>query len=220
MLDLILNNLQESQITDSVNAFNETMSNLGFSPDSSPIHLEKEKDTAIQLNYLLEDGSAMGVYFYIVLWRNKKSYVYHTFMQDYLTQNPNMEENIKNHTKHIHYEEKTRMGGIGWEVVYTKQPSEFTLTERKKILFDIFMRGMQYLTKGATNHNFEYKPNPGDILISRPLGPKLNQGFTDESLNLGTKQRGLIAQRYGFSEVYDNDLQYARYNNDLKLEPT
>lgn len=209
------------KVTDleSVKVFDKIMESLGYSPDDSFLHFELEKDIPIQLNYVLEDKSAMGVYFYIIPWHNKRSYAYNIFLHEYINSNPNIEEVIKSHIDYINYEEKSRMGGIGWEVIYTKQPKEFTLTDRKKILFDIFSRGMDYLTNGLTSYDSNYNPKPGDILISRPFGPKLNNGFTEPSLELGTKQRGFIAKRYGFGPIYPNNLQYARYNNDLKLEP-
>lgn len=219
-LDLNTTNDNKDVIDETiVSEFDKVMENLGFSPDNSPIHSEKDKDIPIQINYLLEDNSAMGVYFYIVPWHNKRSYLYNIFLKEYLYGNTELEAMIKSHADHLRYEEKTRLGGIGWEVVYTKQPSEFTFSERKRVLFDIFKKGMEYLTNGLEKYDSNYKPRPGDVLISRPLGPKLNEGFTETSIITGSIQRGKIAQRYGFGEVSSNYHQYARYNNDLKLEP-
>lgn len=204
---------------ESIKKFDIFMEKLGYSPDNSQIHLEKEKDIPIQINYKFEDGSAIGIYFYIIFWENKRSYVYNIFSHDFLQDHPLLEGFLRSHIDPIKYEEKTRIGAIGWEAIYTKQPSEYDVIERKKILFDIYKKGSQFLLNGLQTYDEKYDPKPGDILISRPLGPKISEGFTNPSMELGTKQRGKIAQRYGFGPVDSNNLQYARYNKNLKLEP-
>lgn len=199
---------------EAIKDFNQIMDNLGYSPDDSPIHLGKEKDKR-QINYMCEDGSAMAVYLFLIPWHNKRSYVFDEFLFPHYYKNPFLEDKMKIHTKHLNYEEKTRVGEVGWEVVYTKQPNEFNLVERKKIIFDVMNQIFECLRDGI----YDYKPEPGDILVSRPLGPKIDQGFTPTSMELGTKQRGIVARKFGFGPVYPNELQYARYNENLMLEP-
>lgn len=197
-----------------VKALDEMMNNLGYSPDNSPVHLVKEKERK-QINYMCDDGSAMAAYLFLIPWFNKKSYVFNEFAYGYYYKNPFLEDKIKIHTEHIKYEEKTRIGEVGWEIIYTKEPKQFNPETRKKIIYNIYKQIGECLREGF----YEYKPQPGDILISRPLGPKIDQGFTEESMLKGTQQRGIAARKFGFGIVYPNEMQYARYNNDLILEP-
>jgi hypothetical protein len=198
----------------SVKSFDSLMEKLGYSQDDSPIHLGKEKEKR-QVNYMCPDGSAMAAYLFLIPWLNKRSYVYDEFAYAHYYKSPFLEDKIKIHTDHIIYEEKTRVAEVGWEIIYTKEPKEFNLNTRKQIIFNICNQIEDCLKNGL----YEYKPQPGDILVSRPLGPKIDQGFTESSIELGTRQRGIIAKKFGFGEVYPNDLQYARYNDQLTLEP-
>lgn len=197
-----------------VKAFDEVMANLGYSSDNSSIHLGKDKEKR-QINYKCPDGSAMAAYLFIIPWFNKRSYVFDEFAYAYYYKNPFLEDKMRIHTQHIKYEEKTRIAEVGWEVIYTQEPKDFNPETRKTIIYNIYKQIEECLKEGL----YEYKPQPGDILVSRPLGPKVDQGFTESSMQRGTQQRGLIARRFGFGMVYPNDLQYARYNDDLVLEP-
>lgn len=201
-----------SEYLQKVSKFDELLCELGYEKDTSQIHTEEKKDK-VQINYMCEDG-AMAVYIFLIPWWNKKSYVYTEFLYLDHHQDLNIKEKINALCKLIRYEEKTRVAEVGWEVTYTKQPSEFNLIERKKIIFDIFNKVINHINNGL----LDYIPNPGDILASKPFGPKINQGFTEDSIKLGTLQRGIVAKKFGFGPVYEDGFQYARYNNNLKLE--
>lgn len=192
--------------------FNELLTELGYKKDNSLIHEQKEKEK-VQINYMCEDG-AMAVYIFLIPWLNKKSYIYTEFLDLDSSKDLNIKEKIKSLCKLVRYEEKTRLGEVGWEVIYTKDPNKFKALERKKIIFDILNKVIYHIDNGI----FDYTPNPGDILASRPFGPKIDKGFTEDSIKLGTLQRGIVAKRFGFGSIYDDGFQYARYNDDLKLE--
>ena len=66
---------------------------------------------------------------------------------------------------------------------------------------------------------FDILPNPGDVLAAKPHGPKINQGFTEESMLLGKKQRISLGKKFGFGNIKSDGFQYAIYNKDLSLIP-
>jgi hypothetical protein len=183
--------------------------------DRSAIHPRKEK-IRNQINYTCQDGSAMGVFCFLIPFLTKKSYIYIDFKYLKWINDPYLELKIKTLCNYIKLEEKTRIGEVGWEVIYTKNPDEFTMKEKVKIIFDLFQKMTSMLKEGA----FNYNPRTGDILASRPYGPKINEGFTNSSIIIGTNQRGRVAQRFGFGETKQNEFQYARYDENKNLIPT
>lgn len=62
-------------------------------------------------------------------------------------------------------------------------------------------------------------PKPGDMLAANPKGLKINQGYSESSIELGTKQRSNLAKKFGFGNVYEDGFSYARYNENLELIP-
>lgn len=193
--------------------FERLIRKLGYR-DRSPIHKRKDR-IRNQINYMCQDGSAMGIFCFLIPFLTKKSYIYIDFKYLKWINDPYLELKIKTLAEYIKLEEKTRIGEVGWEVIYTKNPDQFTLKEKVKIIFDLFQRMTLMLEKGA----FKFTPQPGDILASRPYGPKINEGFTNSSIIEGTNQRGRVAQRFGFGSVKQNDFQYARYDENGNLNP-
>ena len=57
-------------------------------------------------------------------------------------------------------------------------------------------------------------PQPGMILVARPVGPKIDQGFTESSLTIGSRQRSIVAKKLGFGDLKEDGFQYARYDED------
>lgn len=193
--------------------FERLIRKLGYR-DRSPIYPREEK-IRNQINYMCQDGSAMGIFCFLIPFRTKKSYIFIDFKYLKWINDPYLELKIKTLAEYIKLEEKTRIGEVGWEVIYTKNPDQFTLKEKVKIVFDLFQRMSLMLKDGA----FKFTPQTGDILASRPYGPKINEGFTDSSIIEGTNQRGRVAQRFGFGSVKQNDFQYARYDENGTLNP-
>lgn len=190
--------------------FEVLLIDLGYK-DKSKIEIDFPKFTS-QMNFTCDTGS-MAFYSWLKPYYNKKSYLYVEFLEYY--DDPNVKDRIKRLAEKIDFNTKTRVGDVGWDVKYTKSPDSFTTQERTKMFMEFIIKGKEVF-KGNWNG---LNPEEGDILAARPQGPKIDQGFTEHSIKLGTRQRALIAQRYGFGPLYEDGLQYARYNKDLMLEP-
>ncbi|MFM7853234.1 MAG: hypothetical protein ACKO96_15250, partial [Flammeovirgaceae bacterium] len=98
---------------------------------------------------------------------------------------------IKVLAERIQFPETGRLAEVGYEVKYTKQQSEFSLEERKKIFYEFIKYTYENLQDGIV----KIKPRPGDILAAKPHGPKLNDGFNESSLTIGKRQRALVARK-------------------------
>lgn len=190
--------------------FERILRGLGYK-DRSPI-LKLEPKRKKQNNYVFED-SAIALYTYVRPYFNKKTYLYQEFL-DHHTES-NVKERIKNLAETILLREKTRIAEVEWEAVYTKQPTEFTLEQRKKVFFDF----MGEIKSNILNGMIDLTPREGDILAANPRGPKIDQGFTEESLVLGAKQRSIVDRRFGFGKLYDDGFQYCRYDANLIPKP-
>jgi len=190
--------------------FERLLKKLGYR-DRSPVY-PKENKRYQQVNFKCEDG-ALAIYTFIILYQTKKSYLYLEFEDHY--NSPQLEEKIKTLAERIYFHEKTRVAEVGYEVKYTKQPNEFSLEERKKIFYNF----MKYTYKNLEEGMVKLSPRPGDILVAKPHGPKLNDGFTESSLVIGKHQRSLVARRFGFGKLNDDGFQYARYDENTILRP-
>jgi hypothetical protein len=193
--------------------FERLLKKFGYN-DRSPIHPKKEKYRK-QINYMCENNSAMSVFCFISPYFTKKSYLYSIYLDWVRTHESYIPERLKVLAEYIHYHEKSRLGEVGWEVIYTKVPSEFKREERKKIVFDLFKKLSTYLKEGDN----KFKPLKNDVLICSPHGPKIEQGFTEESILNGTNQRGKIAEKFGFGQTKLDGYQYAKYDENNNLIP-
>lgn len=189
--------------------FESLLRDLGYR-DRSPLYF-CEKETK-QINYMCSDG-AMGIYNTIIVYFNKKSYLYSEFNGNYGS--PFIKERISTLAENIHFNEKTRVGEVSWKVIYTKQPTEFTLEQRKKIFYAFIKDTYDHFNNGMLG----LKPRVGDVLVSNPYGPKINQGFSEHSLEIGTRQRASLSKKLGFSEMKPDGFCYARYDENLRLRP-
>jgi len=191
--------------------FERLLYKLGYR-DRSPIYPEQSKKKR-QINYYCEDGSAMAVYLFLIPYQTKKSYIYPAFLE--LKTNPEIKEKILSLAKIIRFEEKTILADVGWEAKYTKQPSQYEMQDRTRIVFNLFKQLVEALSEGMCG----YQPSPGIILAAKPYGPKINEGFNESSITIGTQQRYLVAKRVGFGQLYANGFCYARYDDDCILRP-
>lgn len=192
--------------------FEKLLKELGYKNQSSII--PKMKKITKQINYICDDG-AIAIYLFFIPYPNKKSYLWLEFLDHYNSQN--LKEKIKTLAKRIHYHERTRLAEVGWEAKYTKQPYEFSLEEKKKVFFSFLIEANNALHCGFDS--IDFKPRPGDVLVGKPQGVKINQGFTESSIKLGTKQRVLVGKRFGLGDIYDDGFQYGKYNKDLEIIP-
>lgn len=191
--------------------FERLLHSLNYN-DRSVIYTNIEKERR-QINYMCEDGSAMAIYIFIILYPNKKSYLYQEFLYQKTQQSNEIKKELKDLAKRIYFSEKTRVADVGWEAVYTKQPDQFSFEDRKKIIFDFLQKANQAINAGLCNHS----PRPGDILAAKPYGPKINEGYNESSLVIGTRQRYAVARKIGFGSLCSNGFCYARYDDNLIL---
>ena len=190
--------------------FEKLLHELGYK-DRLPVY-PKENKRYQQVNFKCSDG-AMAIYTFIIMYQTKKSYLYLEFKDHY--ESPSLKDRISTLAENIHFNEKTRLCEVGWEVKYTKQPDQFSLEERKQIFYNF----MKYTYKNLEEGMINLTPKPGDILAAKPHGPKINEGFTESSLVLGRHQRSLVARKFGFGELQDDGFQYARYDENCILRP-
>lgn len=182
--------------------------------DNSPIFQESEKKRR-QINYHCQDGSAMAIYLFIIPFLTKKSYVYPIFLRLKKENESQIKEKLHILMQCIYFEEKTQILDVGWEAKYTKQPHLYLMGDRKKIIFDVFNQLVEAISYGMSG----VLPKPGIILAAKPYGPKINEGFNESSIAIGTQQRYLVAKRIGFGPLYGNGFCYARYDNNCILRP-
>ena len=192
--------------------FERLLKELGYK-DQSPV-IPKMKKMMKQTNYMGSDG-AMAIYLFFIPYLNKKSYLWLEFLDHH--NSPDIKTRIKTLAKRIQYQEKTRLAEIGWEAKYTKQPYEFSLEDRKRIFFS-FLKEADYAIHSGFD-SLDIKPRPGDVLVGKPQGVKINQGFTESSIELGTRQRALVGRKFGLGHMYDDGFQYGKYDRDLKIIP-
>jgi hypothetical protein len=190
--------------------FERLIKTIGYR-DRSPIFTQEDK-RKVQTNYICESGS-MAIYSYFIPYFNKKSYLYVEFLSHYGEKD--LYYRIKFLSSKIIFKEKTRIAEVGWEVIYTKDPAEFSKKERTEILVNFMKKTHNDIKNGFC----KIAPRPGDILSANPRGVKIDKGFSKESIRKGTEQRSLFAKKFGFGKVYDDGFCYARYNEELNLIP-
>lgn len=183
--------------------FEKHLIELGYN-DTSEIFPKPEK-IKYPVRYNCSNGS-MTVTTFIILYPNKKSYLHLEFLD---------QGTVKDLAERILFNEKSRVVEVGYEVTYTRQPSEFSLEERNRIFLHFMKQTKKHLRYGMFNE----RPNVGDVLAAFPHGPKINLGFTDAGLDIGKHQRSLVAKRFGFGSLYEDGFQYARYDENLILRP-
>ena len=191
--------------------FERLLYKIGYR-DRSPIYPEQSKKKR-QVNYHCEDGSAMAVYLFLIPYQTKKSYIYPAFLK--VKDDPQVKDQILSLCKIIRFEEKTMIADVGWEAKYTKQPYQYEMKDRTRIVFNLFQQLIEALSDGMCG----YTPKPGIVLAAKPYGPKINDGFNETSITIGTRQRYLVAKRVGFGNLYANGFCYARYDDNCILRP-
>tara|TARA_Y100000004_G_scaffold196347_1_gene266051 strand:- start:532 stop:1176 length:645 start_codon:yes stop_codon:yes gene_type:complete len=176
--------------------------------------------------YYLESGCAQ-VNYYLKNFYNKKSYIYPIFLETFHCQIrfPN-----KNHPQAgptmkmleiVNFTERRNIAEVGWEIVFDKQPMYFTMMERLRLLVKM-RRETQRLVESAqdkTEMFGDFRPVAGDMLMEKPFGPKMDLGFSEQSIKLGSKQRENIAKGYGFGDIKEDGCQYGRFDEDMILHP-
>ena len=105
---------------------------------------------------------------------------------------------------------------MGSRICY--RPQEFSATERARILVSGFKKFRKLILRGEWLEGI--RTQPGDIIVSHPLGIKFDKGFNPESEQEGTFQRSVLSKKvFKFGEVKSDGMQYAIIGEDLDMHP-
>ena len=190
---------------------------LGYD-DNSPIegvHLKVGTKFGFEFN-----GNGIVICPYVIEYKNKLTYINLAYENLRPKHSPSkLMKKIENLIENIKYPEPGRIGDVGWDVKYLVDPTNFTAKQRAKIAVSSF-RQMKKLLIGTKSGMAGLKGEPGDIIVSDPLGIKFDLGHTKESEQQGTIQRSVLSKKvFNFGEVKEDGMQYAIYDQDYNLQP-
>lgn len=190
---------------------------LGYD-DNSPIegvHLKVGTKFGFEF-----DGNGIVICPYVIEYKNKLTYINLAYENLRPKHSPvKLMKKIENLIENIRYPEPGRIGDVGWDVKYLVDPTNFTAKQRAKIAVSSF-RQMKKLLIGTESGMAGLKGEPGDIIVSDPLGIKFDLGHTKESEQQGTIQRSVLSKKvFNFGEVKEDGMQYAIYDDDYILQP-
>ena len=190
---------------------------LGYD-DNSPIegvHLKVGTKFGFEF-----DGNGIVICPYVIEYKNKLTYINLAYENLRPKHSPSkLMKKIENLIENIRYPEPGRIGDVGWDVKYLVDPTNFTAKQRAKIAVSSF-RQMKKLLIGTESGMAGLKGEPGDIIVSDPLGIKFDLGHTKESEQQGTIQRSVLSKKvFNFGEVKEDGMQYAIYDDDYILQP-
>ena len=190
---------------------------LGYD-DNSPIegvHLKVGTKFGFEF-----DGNGIVICPYVIEYKNKLTYINLAYENLRPKHSPvKLMKKIENLIENIRYPEPGRIGDVGWDVKYLVDPTNFTAKQRAKIAVSSF-RKMKELLIGTDSGMAGLKGEPGDIIVSDPLGIKFDLGHTKESEQQGTIQRSVLSKKvFNFGEVKEDGMQYAIYDDDYILQP-
>ena len=190
---------------------------LGYD-DNSPIegvHLKVGTKFGFEFN-----GNGIVICPYVIEYKNKLTYINLAYENLRPKHSPSkLMKKIENLIENIKYPEPGRIGDVGWDVKYLVDPTNFTAKQRAKIAVSSF-RQMKKLLIGTKSGMAGLKGEPGDIIVSDPLGIKFDLGHTKESEQQGTIQRSVLSKKvFNFGDVKEDGMQYAIYDQDYNLQP-
>jgi hypothetical protein len=195
-------------------SLNDLLLSLGYD-DNSELFNPSDKITEEKLYDL--NGKKIIIRQYVIEYKNKKSYLNSEYeYSSYYYSEEIVKNNILELISTIKFPEPGKIYDVGWEATYIIDPKLFTKKERTKIAIDSFKTSRKYLN-GVVG---KYEPKPGDIIGSRPLGLKIDKGYTEESEKEGTLQRSILSKKiFSFGELKSDGMQYAMYDKDMNLIP-
>ena len=175
---------------------------LGYD-DNSPIegvHLKVGTKFGFEFN-----GNGIVICPYVIEYKNKLTYINLAYENLRPKHSPvKLMKKIENLIENIKYPEPGRIGDVGWDVKYLVDPTNFTAKQRAKIAVSSF-RQMKKLLIGTESGMAGLKGEPGDIIVSDPLGIKFDLGHTKESEQQGTIQRSVLSKKvFNFVDVKED----------------
>jgi len=203
--------------------YTRLLKNLGYEDDTEMKFPTKYYRSTM---YKVEGGS-VNLQYYLKNHYNKKSYIYPIFLETFNcnfrhpdARHPEAKSTMKM-LEIVNFEEKANIAEVGWEVTYSKHPMYFTMKDRIGLILKLVRQTKKFVesAKDPANHYGDFRPVEGNMLMEKPIGPKVDLGFSEQSMNLGRFQRGEIAKRYGFGDVKEDGCQYGRFDKELILKP-
>ena len=190
---------------------------LGYEDDSPIEGVQLKVGTKFGFQF---DGNGIVICPYVIEYKNKLTYINLAYENLRPKHSPvKLMKKIENLIENIRYPEPGRIGDVGWDVKYLVDPTNFTAKQRAKIAVSSF-RQMKKLLIGTESGMAGLKGEPGDIIVSDPLGIKFDLGHTKESEQQGTIQRSVLSKKvFNFGEVKEDGMQYAIYDDDYILQP-
>jgi len=190
---------------------------LGFEDDSPIEGVHLKVGTKFGFEF---DGNGIVICPYVIEYKNKLTYINLAYENLRPKHSPaKVTDKIKHLIQNIKYPEPGRVGDVGWDVKYLVDPTNFTAKQRAKIAVSSF-RQMKKLLVGTESGMAGLKGEPGDIIVSDPLGIKFDLGHTKESEQQGTIQRSILSKKvFNFGDVKEDGMQYAIYDDDYILQP-
>ena len=193
------------------------LSEMGYFTDEELF--EPGDKLQIKIPYI-SGGKQINLCPFIVPYYSKKSYLAvelkNLFMSGFNRED--IDRKMHDLITNSRYGEPGRLGEMGWEAEYVIDPTEFTASERSRILVSGFKKFRQLIIRGEWLEGIHAQP--GDIIVSHPLGIKFDKGFNTESEKEGTHQRSILSKRvFKFGEVKSDGMQYAIIGEDLDMHP-
>ena len=118
-------------------------------------------------------------------------------------------------SKGIIFSQKSRIAEVGWDLLYPTKLRK----DSKRNLFILYLQISRDLKKMLRQDFLGIRPNPGDVLVSRPRGLKFGlRKFNTE--DEGMRQRSISAEKlFNFGKLNSWGDQYSLYDEDLNLHP-
>tara|TARA_B100002019_G_C21104623_1_gene515285 strand:- start:155 stop:760 length:606 start_codon:yes stop_codon:yes gene_type:complete len=200
-----------------MNLIDKYLFGLGYEDNSELIEPGQKLQIKIPFEF---DNKQINICPFIVPYYTKKSYLdveLKANLTDRIPQDE-LDFRMKCLIKNIQFDKPGRLGEMGWEAEYITDPSLFTASERARIAVSSFKKFRKLILKGDWLDGI--KSQPGDIIVSHPLGIKFDQGFTEDSEKEGTFQRSVLSKKvFKFGEVKEDGMQYAIIGDDLDMHP-
>ena len=197
--------------------FDSLLLEMGFNPINYSIMFDPTEE---ELEYQCDEGS-ISINVKIRPFIDKMNYLYFDFLNRHYNILPDeiTKKKITKFLEKTYFQPQTndiQICEVGWYLSgYTKPPEQFSVKNRKRMLFKIFNDIKFDLAKGV----WMIYPRPNMILTAYPYGKKLNVEDDTLSFKKGKDNRMYFAKRLGFGEIQEDGMMYAKYDDTLTLKP-
>ena len=154
---------------------------------------------------------------FITPYKNKDSYVYTAFQDDIEQgiQLPDLRINMYELMKDIKFEHNTPVYELGFQFRCPTPIHEIAMTTRLKSLY----KWMKKTRNDIENSTYGGLSEEGEAtIVVYPYGDKDWKTWTESSMEEGTRQRQLLAQRFNFGPPTEEGNMYSHFK-DGKMIP-